>query len=125
MRRALKPGGTFVQVAAAKGGSGVIGRLLAGFMRSRLLRQRIIVFLAKANTDDFMELKGLIEAGKVRPIIDRIHPLHEIADAVAYAATERSRGKVVIRIADAPTARRAELPVRPEVDLFAFIPPHL
>jgi NADPH:quinone reductase-like Zn-dependent oxidoreductase len=98
MRRALKPAGTFVQVGAAKGGAGVVGRMVAGMLRSKVLKQRVVMFISKASIDDFTTLKELIEAGKIRPVIDRTYPLDQIAEAIAYAATERARGKVVITI---------------------------
>jgi NADPH:quinone reductase-like Zn-dependent oxidoreductase len=101
MRRVLVPGGTFVQVGAARGGFGVVGRMVAGMIRSRILKQRVVVFISNASTDDFDTLRELIEAGKVRPVIDRTYAFDQIAEAIAYAATERAAGKIVIRIADA------------------------
>lgn len=100
MRRVLVPGGTFVQVGAARGGFGVIGRLIAGMVRSRVLRQRVVVFMSRASTDDFDYLRELIEAGRLRPVIERTYPLDQIAEAIAYAATERVGGKIVIRVAN-------------------------
>jgi NADPH:quinone reductase-like Zn-dependent oxidoreductase len=72
--------------------------MLAAFVRSRLLRQRVIMFIAKGNKDDLVTLKELIEAGKVSPVIDRTFPLHETAEALRYAETERARGKVIITV---------------------------
>jgi NADPH:quinone reductase-like Zn-dependent oxidoreductase len=100
MRRVLVPGGTFVQVGAARGGLGVIGRLIAGLIRSRILKQRVVVFISGARTDDFDTLRELIEAGKLRPVIERTYPLDQIAQAIAYAATERVGGKIVVRVGD-------------------------
>jgi NADPH:quinone reductase-like Zn-dependent oxidoreductase len=47
---------------------------------------------------DVMELKDLIEAGKVDPVIDRIFRLGEIAEAFAYLDEGHARGKVVIAV---------------------------
>jgi len=38
----------------------------------------------------------LIEAGTVRPVIDRTYPLAEVPDAIRYLETMRARAKVVI-----------------------------
>ena len=98
-RRALAPGGRLVLVAAGKGRFGSLGRFIGGQLRRRLLRQRVIVFIASAPFDEnLLTLKELIEAGKVRPVIDRTYPLERTAEAVAYAATEKVAGKVVITI---------------------------
>lgn len=40
----------------------------------------------------------LIEAGTVRPVIDRTYPLAEVPDAIRYLETMRARGKVVITV---------------------------
>ncbi|MGH9704776.1 MAG: zinc-binding dehydrogenase, partial [Candidatus Acidiferrales bacterium] len=40
--------------------------------------------------------KGLLEAGKVVPFIDRRYPLSDLADAVRYLEEGHARGKVVI-----------------------------
>jgi NADPH:quinone reductase-like Zn-dependent oxidoreductase len=100
MRRVLMPGGTFVQVGAARGGFGVVGRMIAGMLRSRVLKQRVVVFISKASTDDFNTLRELIEAGRLRPVIERTYPLDQIAEAIAYAATEGVSGKIVVRVGD-------------------------
>jgi NADPH:quinone reductase-like Zn-dependent oxidoreductase len=98
MRRTLNPGGTFVQVGAARGGFGVVGRMIAGMIRHRLLKQRVIVFISKASTADFDTIREWIENGKVRPIIERSYTLDQIAEAIAFAATERAAGKIGIRV---------------------------
>jgi NADPH:quinone reductase-like Zn-dependent oxidoreductase len=105
MRAVLAPGGTFVQVGAARGGLGVTGRLVAGMVRSRLLRQRVVVFISRASTADFDTLRAMIESGKVRPVVERVYELAQVADAIAYAATEQAAGKIVIRVA--PSHRAA------------------
>ena len=43
-----------------------------------------------------MVLKELIEAGKVRPVIDRTYPFNQIPDAVRYLEEGGVQGKVVI-----------------------------
>ena len=97
-RRALTPTGTLVRVGAGKGGGGPMVSLLAALVRSRVLRQRVVSFIAKVRTDDLMTLKELIEAGKVTPVIDRTYPLSETAKALRYLESERARGKVIITV---------------------------
>ena len=97
-RRALTPDGTIVLVGAGKGYLGPVARLIGGLVRSRLLKQRIIAFIASVTREDLLTLKGLIEAGQVTPVIDRTYPLSETSEAVRYLETGQARGKVVITI---------------------------
>ncbi len=98
LRRVLVPGGKFVQVGAAKNGGwiGIFGRIVAVMVRARILRQRVKFFMAQTNLDDLAYLRDLIEAGKLRPAIDRTYPLSEAREAVRYVGTGQARGKVVI-----------------------------
>jgi NADPH:quinone reductase-like Zn-dependent oxidoreductase len=41
----------------------------------------------------------MIEAGKVRPVIDRRYTLAEVPDAIRYVETGHARGKVVVAVA--------------------------
>jgi NADPH:quinone reductase-like Zn-dependent oxidoreductase len=43
-------------------------------------------------------LKGLVEAGKYRPVIDRIYPLEEVVEATRYVETEQKTGNVVLTV---------------------------
>jgi NADPH:quinone reductase-like Zn-dependent oxidoreductase len=53
---------------------------------------------AHATAKDLEILSGLIEAGKVRPNIDRTYPLSEVPDAIRYLEEGHARGKVVIDV---------------------------
>jgi NADPH:quinone reductase-like Zn-dependent oxidoreductase len=96
--RTLRPGGMFVQVGAAKGPLGIVGRMAALLLRALLLRQRVLFFVSKVSTDDFDTIRGWVESGQLRPVIERSYTLDEIAEAIRYAATEQVTGKVGIRI---------------------------
>ncbi len=97
LRRVLVPGGTLVLLGASKGGGmSIFARIGSAFVRSRVLKQRIIFFVAKSTLADLVVLKELIEEGKLRPAIDRTYPLSEGAEAVRYLGTGQARAKVVI-----------------------------
>jgi NADPH:quinone reductase-like Zn-dependent oxidoreductase len=98
LRRLLVPGGALVCVGAAKRGGllGVLARLAAMIFRSRVLRQRVVTYIASIRREDLAYLKELIEAGQLRPAIDRTYPLGEAREAVRYAMSGRGRAKVVI-----------------------------
>ncbi len=98
-RSALAPGGTFVLVGAAKGGMLVIAaRLLGVLVRARIARQRIVFFIASARSADLAALAELIESGKLSPVIDRVYPLRDAAEAMRYAESGRARAKVVVSV---------------------------
>ena len=97
LRRVLKPGGVFVQVGASKSGwIAIFARILSVMVRARVLRQRVIFFVAQPGLDDLEYLRDLIEAGKLRPAVDRTYPLAEGREAVRYVGTGQARAKVVI-----------------------------
>ncbi|MEV1145485.1 zinc-binding dehydrogenase, partial [Micromonospora sp. NPDC049799] len=101
LRRALTPTGTLVLV----GGEAVGGTWLRGFDRqlramllSPLVRQRLVPLVAKEGTTNLAALTALIEAGAVRPVVERTYPLAEAADAVRHVERGRTRGKVVVTV---------------------------
>jgi NADPH:quinone reductase-like Zn-dependent oxidoreductase len=53
---------------------------------------------AKANKKDLLFIKELLEAGKVKPVIDRTYPLSEVPEAIRYLEEGHARGKVVIMV---------------------------
>lgn len=98
-KRILNPGGTMVLVGAGLGsGLSVLAHVSSAMLRSRLLKQNLHFFIAKANKEDLLVLKDMIEAGQVTPVIDRVYPLAETATALRHLEEGRARGKVVITI---------------------------
>lgn len=96
MRGVLAPSGKCVMAGAPKELWAVLSRLLETFARSLLLRQKFTFFIAKMKSDDLLTLCGMIEAGKVTPVIDRRYPLAETAGAIAYVEQGHASAKVVI-----------------------------
>jgi len=100
-RRVLNSNGTLVVVGAAGGGrrmAPIVARLLAAAVSSRFSSQKMLPFLAKNSKEDLLVLKELIEAGKVRPVVDRTYPLSETAEAMRYLETGHARAKIVVTV---------------------------
>jgi NADPH:quinone reductase-like Zn-dependent oxidoreductase len=98
-RRVLAPNGTLVLVGGSAGRwIGPVARALGALVLSRFVSQRLRPFLSDVNKHDLLTLKDLIEAGKVRPVIDRTYPLSETAEAIRYLEAGNARGKVVITL---------------------------
>jgi NADPH:quinone reductase-like Zn-dependent oxidoreductase len=92
LRRVLTPTGILVLAGAdRRGGTAIFARILSAFVRSRVLKQRVVFFVADPNLADLVILKELIEAGKVSPAIDRTYPLSEGVEAVRYLGTGPGR----------------------------------
>jgi NADPH:quinone reductase-like Zn-dependent oxidoreductase len=80
-------------------GSAIAG-LGAGTLRGLITGKRLLVTSVKPRGGDLEKITGLIEAGKIRPVIDRVFPLEQIAEAHRLSETGHVRGKVVIKIAE-------------------------
>jgi alcohol dehydrogenase len=75
-------------------------RLLSAGARRKAKRLQVgFTFLfMKASGDQLAEITALIEAGAVRPVVDRIFPFLSTNEALAYVETGRAKGKVVIQV---------------------------
>lgn len=95
-KRALKHNGIFVHV----GGSGaqMFQAMTVGAWISKTSSKKMGTFLQRANQNDLVLLKELIEAGKVKPIIDKQFAFSEVAEAFRYFEQGHAQGKVVITI---------------------------
>ena len=64
-------------------------------LRELLLATHRRLELAEQQTT---ELATMIDAGRLEPVIDRVFPYDQIAEAMAYLETGRAKGKVVVQM---------------------------
>ncbi len=96
-RRALAPGGMLISNGGGHA-DGKLGRTVRTMLVSMFVRQQASPTVKSQNHDDLVALKGLVEAGKVRPVIDRTYPLTQTPQAIEHVAAGHARGTVVISV---------------------------
>ena len=97
--KSLKRGGFYVVIAPSGGLASVVGDILRGIWVSMTGAAKVIGGMARAAPGDLAFLKGLIESGKLRTVIDRRYSLDEIAEAHRHAEAGHKKGHVVILLA--------------------------
>jgi len=94
-KRALSPEGIYV----CTGGTGAQifqAMFLGPFISMTGSKKMVNMGVTKQSKRDLVFMKELLEAGKVKPVIDRRYPLSEVAEALRYLEEGHARGKVVI-----------------------------
>jgi NADPH:quinone reductase-like Zn-dependent oxidoreductase len=61
-------------------------------------KQKVVSFYASITRESLQTLSGMLESGKVTPVIDRIYELDRLPEALGYLGDGHARGKVVVSI---------------------------
>ncbi|MBC2644236.1 MULTISPECIES: NADP-dependent oxidoreductase [unclassified Rhodococcus (in: high G+C Gram-positive bacteria)] len=109
--RVLKPGGKVISIAgppdrdfAKEAGLNwlmqQVMRLLSFPIRRKAKRHKVTYsfLFMKSSGDQLAELATVIDAGVIRPVVDRVFPFESTKEALAYVEQGRAKGKVVIKI---------------------------
>lgn len=107
----LKPGGKLISIsgppdpefAREHGLNWVLHQVLRTLSfsirrKAKARRVRYSFLFMRANGAQLSRITSLIEAGIIRPVMERVFAFEETNDAMAYVKTGRSRGKVVVNI---------------------------
>ena len=89
----LLPGGIYVSSELGPGAENLYLPLLTKFSKKRLIFPFPLNIKRSLNY-----IKGLIEEGKFKPVIDRKYPLEQIAEAYTYTLTGEKTGNVILEI---------------------------
>jgi NADPH:quinone reductase-like Zn-dependent oxidoreductase len=109
--RVLKPGGILISISGPPDPNFANGigapwyvslfvRLLSSRVRKQAARSalRYSFLFMRASGHQLLEVTRLIEAGAIRPVVDRAFPFESTNEALAYVEAGRAKGKVVVKI---------------------------
>ena len=107
-RRALEPDGRYVLIgherygAAGKRVFGLVPHFLTLMVLSRFVKQlRGPGVPAPTKKEAIAVLRGLLEAGKITPMVDSAYPLSKVREALRHLMEDELQGKVIITPAQA------------------------
>ena len=88
--RLLRPGGRYVV------GMPHTAQVIRGLWASLTGGKKMVFSSGDATDEHLRAVTDLVEAGELRPVIDRQYPLEQMAEAHRYAETEQKLGNIVI-----------------------------
>jgi NADPH:quinone reductase-like Zn-dependent oxidoreductase len=93
--RALSPNGTYVTVG---GSMARLFQILFVWPLIVLTSKKVVRVVFLKPNKDLTYVSELFEAGKVKPVIDRLRKLSEVPEAMRYFGAANQKGKVVITL---------------------------
>jgi NADPH:quinone reductase-like Zn-dependent oxidoreductase len=103
-RRSLTPGGIYISMDL-----GFLYHVpLLGLVTRFVGSKRATLGLGRYRKEDLLLVKGLVDAGKYRPVIDRTYGLDEVVEATRYVESGQKTGNVVLRISGAQPREQPE-----------------
>lgn len=104
-RRVLTPEGNYVSCSGGDSGIAWLCGIAMMSLTSLFTSQKFKALFTSPNREDLLTLKALVEAGELKPFIERRYPLSEVGNALRHVGGRRSQGQTVIQIATADPIR--------------------
>lgn len=74
-------------------------QLVGAYWACRGTKKRVVFGASSGTSEDLAHLRDLVEAGRLRPVIDRSFPLEQMVEAHRYAETGEKLGSIVVTVA--------------------------
>ena len=78
---------------------GPIGTILKAVVVNLFVSQRLRPLPSKTDRQELLDVTGLVEDGKLTPVVDRTYPLADTAEGVRHMEQGHTRGKAIVTIA--------------------------
>jgi NADPH:quinone reductase-like Zn-dependent oxidoreductase len=90
-RGSLRPDGVFYPTDGLR-------NFVLGPITRRFASRTVVFSIPKYSREDVLLLKGLVEKGAYRAVIDRVYPLEDVVEATRYVETGQKTGNVVLTV---------------------------
>jgi NADPH:quinone reductase-like Zn-dependent oxidoreductase len=99
-KRVLKPDGTMVLAGGPKTNRlvGPLSHIVKVRLAALRSSQKVVFFRTQLTKQDMAVLRELLEAGKVKPVVERSYELSHIASALQYMGEGHAKGKIVVTV---------------------------
>ena len=78
---------------------GPVAGILRAVVASAFVAQRLRPLPSRQDRDELLAVTGLIEDGKLTPVVDRTYPLDDTAEGLRHVEQGHTRGKIVVTVA--------------------------
>jgi NADPH:quinone reductase-like Zn-dependent oxidoreductase len=101
-KKVLTPNGKYVLIGGGfandQGFFGGLGKAILAPLFAKFGKQEMGMMMADSNHNDLALLADMMQAGKLKPVIDRTYKLEQTAEAIRYVEEGHARGKVIVTI---------------------------